>query len=177
MNRLRRHGLRSARQRESHCARGHSKQKMYLCSHQPALVAKLVDAPDLGSGGFGRVGSSPIKCTRAPHANRFPTAGARGPLRASAAPSARCTTQTTPYLYIYAPRSRPPKGFAPSCLQRGGFPGRGNIKPLPFFFPLVCAIFAPHKILIYITLCNIRSMRSSLTSQNNGYGEQQNATD
>ena len=28
-----------------------------------ALVAKLVDAPDLGSGGFGRVGSSPIRRT------------------------------------------------------------------------------------------------------------------
>ncbi len=29
-----------------------------------ALVAKLVDAPDLGSGGFGRVGSSPIRRTK-----------------------------------------------------------------------------------------------------------------
>ena len=28
-----------------------------------ALVAKLVDAPDLGSGDFGRVGSSPIRRT------------------------------------------------------------------------------------------------------------------
>ena len=32
-------------------------------SAQTALVAKLVDAPDLGSGGFGRVGSSPIRRT------------------------------------------------------------------------------------------------------------------
>ena len=30
-----------------------------------ALVAKLVDAPDLGSGDFGRVGSSPIRRTMA----------------------------------------------------------------------------------------------------------------
>tara|TARA_B100001250_G_scaffold349215_1_gene320284 strand:- start:169 stop:273 length:105 start_codon:yes stop_codon:yes gene_type:complete len=29
-----------------------------------AGVAKLVDAPDLGSGAFGRVGSSPITRTK-----------------------------------------------------------------------------------------------------------------
>ena len=35
----------------------------YLCA-RIALVAKLVDAPDLGSGGSGRVGSSPIRRTK-----------------------------------------------------------------------------------------------------------------
>ena len=35
----------------------------YLCA-RIALVAKLVDAPDLGSGGSGRVGSSPIRRTQ-----------------------------------------------------------------------------------------------------------------
>ena len=35
----------------------------YLCARN-ALVAKLVDAPDLGSGGSGRVGSSPIRRTQ-----------------------------------------------------------------------------------------------------------------
>ena len=141
MNRLRRHGLRSARQRESHCARGHSKQKTYLCSHQPALVAKLVDAPDLGSGGFGRVGSSPIKCTQAPHAYRFPTDGARGSLHTGTTASARRGAQPTPY-YIYTPhapfRSKA-RTETPATEWR---PPVGEIiKPLPFFFPLVCAIF------------------------------------
>ena len=48
---------------------GHNHRKHYLCScnwwKQVAFapVAKLVDAPDLGSGGFGRVGSSPIRRT------------------------------------------------------------------------------------------------------------------
>ena len=48
---------------------GHNRRKHYLCScncwKQVAFapVAKLVDAPDLGSGGFGRVGSSPIRRT------------------------------------------------------------------------------------------------------------------
>ena len=32
-----------------------------------AGVAKLVDAPDLGSGAFGRVGSSPITRTKISH--------------------------------------------------------------------------------------------------------------
>ena len=32
-----------------------------------AGVAKLVDAPDLGSGALGRVGSSPITRTKNPH--------------------------------------------------------------------------------------------------------------
>ena len=43
----------------------------YLCTHvygvqhaTLALVAELVDAPDLGSGGSGRVGSSPIRRTK-----------------------------------------------------------------------------------------------------------------
>ena len=43
----------------------------YLCTHvygvqhaTLALVAELVDAPDLGSGGLGRVGSSPIRRTK-----------------------------------------------------------------------------------------------------------------
>ena len=49
----------------------------YLCTRvygvkhpASALVAELVDAPDLGSGGSGRVGSSPIRRTqesRNPH--------------------------------------------------------------------------------------------------------------
>ena len=45
-------------------------KNMYLCTrvygvYHPAsaLVAELVDAPDLGSGGSGRVGSSPIRRT------------------------------------------------------------------------------------------------------------------
>ena len=43
----------------------------YLCTRvygvkhpASALVAELVDAPDLGSGGSGRVGSSPIRRTK-----------------------------------------------------------------------------------------------------------------
>ena len=43
----------------------------YLCTRvsemrpfENALVAELVDAPDLGSGGSGRVGSSPIRRTK-----------------------------------------------------------------------------------------------------------------
>ena len=35
----------------------------YLCTAIQALGAKLADAPDLGSGDFGRVGSSPIRRT------------------------------------------------------------------------------------------------------------------
>ena len=45
----------------------------YLCTRvygvkhpASALVAELVDAPDLGSGGSGRVGSSPIRRTTYP---------------------------------------------------------------------------------------------------------------
>ena len=49
----------------------------YLCTHKLikrmettlfmyAPVAELVDAPDLGSGGSGRVGSSPIRRTTYP---------------------------------------------------------------------------------------------------------------
>ena len=40
---------------------------MYLCSRnlklQPALVAELADAPDLGSGVLRREGSSPFRRT------------------------------------------------------------------------------------------------------------------
>ena len=32
----------------------------YICTHKVADMAKLVDAPDLGSGAARRVGSSPI---------------------------------------------------------------------------------------------------------------------
>ena len=49
------------------------KNYLYLCtrvtnvrSMKYALVAELVDAPDLGSGGSGRVGSSPIRRTKSP---------------------------------------------------------------------------------------------------------------
>ena len=46
-------------------------KNVYLCTRvygvkhpASALVAELVDAPDLGSGGSGRVGSSPIRRTK-----------------------------------------------------------------------------------------------------------------
>ena len=46
-------------------------KNVYLCTRVygvkhpvSALVAELVDAPDLGSGGSGRVGSSPIRRTK-----------------------------------------------------------------------------------------------------------------
>ena len=44
-------------------------KNLYLCTRvfknrRHALVAELVDAPDLGSGGSGRVGSSPIRRTK-----------------------------------------------------------------------------------------------------------------
>ena len=48
--------------REFASARDRQKKRDFF--HSPlALVAKLVDAPDLGSGDFGRVGSSPIRRT------------------------------------------------------------------------------------------------------------------
>ena len=40
-----------------------TKKYNYLCTRKKALVAKLVDAPDLGSGVLRRVGSSPIRRT------------------------------------------------------------------------------------------------------------------
>lgn len=39
------------------------KKKRYLCVTTFALVVKLVDTPDLGSGASRRVGSSPIRRT------------------------------------------------------------------------------------------------------------------
>ena len=47
---------------KSKANQGRFKNISYLCSHK-ALVAKLVDAPDLGSGVARRVGSSPIRRT------------------------------------------------------------------------------------------------------------------
>ena len=41
-----------------------SSQKLFTFAIRKALVAKLVDAPDLGSGVLRRVGSSPIRRTR-----------------------------------------------------------------------------------------------------------------
>ena len=139
---LRQSALGTARKRETDNACGHSKQKTYLCSLQSALVAKLVDAPDLGSGGFGRVGSSPIRCTQAPHAYRFPTDGARGPLHTGTTASARRGAQPTPFIYIYTPHA-PFRSKARAETSATGWrpPIEGIIKPLPFFFPLVCAIF------------------------------------
>ena len=40
-----------------------SSQKLFTFATRKALVAKLVDAPDLGSGVARRVGSSPIRRT------------------------------------------------------------------------------------------------------------------
>ena len=45
-------------------SRAHTGTNTGLQDHYNALVAELVDAPDLGSGGLGRVGSSPIRRTR-----------------------------------------------------------------------------------------------------------------
>lgn len=45
-------------------SRDHKGMNTGLQDHYNALVAELVDAPDLGSGGLGRVGSSPIRRTR-----------------------------------------------------------------------------------------------------------------
>ena len=47
---------------KSKANQGRFKNISYLCTHK-ALVAKLVDAPDLGSGVARRVGSSPIRRT------------------------------------------------------------------------------------------------------------------
>ena len=41
-----------------------SSQKLFTFATRKALVAKLVDAPDLGSGVARRVGSSPIRRTK-----------------------------------------------------------------------------------------------------------------
>ena len=46
--------------------RTHSKRNFHK-----AGVAKLVDAPDLGSGALGRVGSSPITRTKISKANKL----------------------------------------------------------------------------------------------------------
>ena len=49
-------------------------EKSIIFAPVSALVAKLVDAPDLGSGGFGRVGSSPIRRTYPLFLRRPPSA-------------------------------------------------------------------------------------------------------